>query len=58
MKRAVDMTSHKQVAVKILKIRTESYKSKKVILEHFLREIKILSKCSHVNIVRLLDASF
>lgn len=31
---------------------------KKVMLEAFFKEIKILSNCKHKNVVKLLDASF
>jgi serine/threonine protein kinase len=46
------------VAVKILKTHDKSlHLSKRMMLDSFFNEIKILSHCRHPNIVKLLDAS-
>jgi len=57
VKRAIDLNSNKEVAVKILKTHKTSL-SRKQMLENFYSEIKILTYCRHPNIVRLIDASF
>ncbi len=59
MKKAVDIATKREVAIKILKT-TEKAEglSKKLMLESFFKEIKILSHCDHPNIVKLIDASF
>ena len=57
MKKAIDLKNNKEVAIKILKL-DQPELSKKGMLESFFREIEILSKCRHKNIVKLLDASF
>jgi serine/threonine protein kinase len=58
VKKAVDLCSNKEVAIKILRISKESVMPKKVMLEAFFKEIKILSNCKHQNVVKLIDASF
>ena len=58
VKRAIDLDCNKEVAIKMLKLKNEPLKTKKLILEHFLKEVQLLSKCQHKNIVRLLDCSF
>jgi len=55
----MDIVSNREVAIKILKTSDKQGNiSKKLMLESFYREIKILSYCRHPNIVKLLDASF
>ncbi len=56
VKRAIEVSSNKEVAVKILKTYKTSL-SRKAMLESFVKEIKILTYCRHPNIVRLIDAS-
>lgn len=57
VKKAIDLKSNKEVAIKILKLNQPEL-SKKGMLESFFKEVEILSKCRHRNIVKLLDASF
>lgn len=57
MKRAFDTVNKKEVAIKILKL-GKNWSAKKLMLESFFKEISILSRCRHQNIVKILDASF
>jgi serine/threonine protein kinase len=57
VKRAIDVFSRKQVAIKILKT-SDPLLSKKLMLESFFNEIQILARCRHPNIVKIFDASF
>ena len=51
--------TQREVAVKILKTSDSSPNiSKRMMLDSFFNEIKILSHCRHPNIVKLIDASF
>lgn len=58
VKKALDLTTQREVAVKILKTSDRSPNlSKRLMLESFFNEVNILSHCRHPNIVKLLDAS-
>ena len=57
VKKAIDLKSNKEVAIKILKL-DQPEMSKKNMLESFFKEMEILSKCRHRNVVKLIDASF
>jgi len=55
----LDLVTQREVAVKILKTSDSSPNiSKRMMLDSFFNEIKILSHCRHPNIVKLIDASF
>ncbi|CDW84194.1 protein kinase domain containing protein [Stylonychia lemnae] len=56
VKKALDVSTNKFVAVKILKT-NQTALSRTSMLESFFQEIKILTQCSHPNIVRIIDAS-
>ena len=58
VKSAFDYSSRKEVAIKVLKLRHKCLDSQRLLLESFFKELKLLSECSHPNIVKLLDASF
>ncbi len=58
MKAAIDLSSQKEVAIKILKSSSRDLEERKLMLLSFFKEISILSKCNHPNIVKLIDASF
>lgn len=61
VKKAVELNSGREVAVKILRFSKEeddTAASRKEMLESFFQEITILSYCKHPNIVKLLHASF
>lgn len=57
MKKGIELSSGREVAVKILKFgKYEDCRTE--MLECFFKEITILSYCRHPNIVKLLYASF
>lgn len=61
VKKAVDLTTGREVAVKILRFLRgddDTIESRKDTVESFFQEISILSYCKHPNIVKLLNASF
>ena len=58
VKKALDLSRNKEVAIKILKIKEESAMPKTLMIEAFFKEIKILSACKHQNVVKLIHASF
>ncbi len=58
MKKAIDLSNNKEVAIKMLRLSGRGYEEKKLMLLSFFKEISILSRCRHPNIVKLLDASF
>ena len=61
MKKALDLSTGREVAVKILTFLQgdeDTVEARKEMLESFYQEILILSYCKHPNIVQLLSASF
>jgi serine/threonine protein kinase len=59
VKKAIDLVTKREVAVKILKTTEKSVAlSKRMMLDSFFNEINILSYCRHPNIVKLIDVSF
>jgi serine/threonine protein kinase len=57
VKKAIELSTGREVAIKILKI-NKVEDSRKIMLESFFKEITILSYCKHPNIVKLLYSSF
>ena len=56
VKLAIDLSSKKQVAIKIMRVK--NIINKRECLECLFTEINILTECRHPNVVKILDASF
>jgi len=58
VKKAIDLSSKKEVAIKILRQKGKDVADQRMMLMSFFKEIQILARCNHPNIVKMLDASF
>jgi serine/threonine protein kinase len=56
VKLAIDLSSKKQVAIKMMRVK--NIINKRECLECLFTEINILTECRHPNVVKILDASF
>jgi|LauGreDrversion4_2_1035121.scaffolds.fasta_scaffold750254_2 hypothetical protein len=56
VKLAVNIQTHKKVAIKFLRIRSPGI-SKHKALDCLIKEIKVLAHCEHKNIAKIIEAS-